>query len=144
MVWPRGDCLDEAFLLGILSSIPFDWYARRFVETHLTFFTLNPLPVPRPFHENVLRLRVIELGGRLACPDKRFASWAKEVGVAWGPLAEDDKNDKIHELDAVVAHSYGLQEKHLVHIFGTFHEGWDYEERLRATLKHFREWRKRL
>ena len=49
----------------------------------------------------------------------------------------------IHELDAVVAHLYGLTEKHLVHIFETFHEGWDYEERLRATLGHFGEWGKR-
>jgi len=49
----------------------------------------------------------------------------------------------IHELDAVVAHLYGLSEKHLVHLFETFHEGWDYDSRLRATLKHFREWKRR-
>ena len=29
------------------------------------------------------------------------------------------------------------------HIFETFQEGWDYEGRLRATLKHFGEWRRR-
>ena len=51
--------------------------------------------------------------------------------------------DLTHELDAVVAHLYGLEENHLVHIFKTFHEGWDYEERLRATLKHFHDWRRR-
>ena len=49
----------------------------------------------------------------------------------------------IHELDAVVAHLYGLTGKHLVHIFETFHEGWGYEPRLRPTLKHFREWKRR-
>ena len=49
----------------------------------------------------------------------------------------------IRELDAVVAHLYGLNERHLRHIFETFHEGWDYEERLRATLRHFRDWKKR-
>jgi hypothetical protein len=47
----------------------------------------------------------------------------------------------IRELDAVVARLYNLKEKQLVHIFETFHEGWDYENRLRATLKHFRAWR---
>ena len=47
------------------------------------------------------------------------------------------------ELDAVVAHLYSLTEKHLVHIFETFHEGWNYDARLRATLKHFREWKRR-
>ena len=49
----------------------------------------------------------------------------------------------IHELDAVVAHLYGLAEKYLIHIFETFHEGWDYDARLRATLNQSREWKAR-
>ena len=138
LVWPRGDVRDEAFLLGVLASLPLDWFARRFVETHLTFFVFNPLPVPRPEAGNPLRSRVIELAGRLACPDKQFSQWAKEVGVKCGRLDPAEKDEMIHELDAVVARLYGLSEKHLVHIFETFHEGWDYELRLRATLKHFR------
>jgi len=43
----------------------------------------------------------------------------------------------IAELDAVVAHLYGLSPKQLVHIFETFHEGWDYEPRLRQVLRHY-------
>ena len=50
----------------------------------------------------------------------------------------------IYELDAVVAHLYGLNEKHLIHIFETFHEGWDYEAHLRASLKHFHKWKGRI
>jgi hypothetical protein len=143
LLWPRGGVRDEAYLLAILSSLPLDWYARRFVEVSMNFFIFNPLPVPRPPADHPLRRRAIELAGRLASPDDRFAAWAKEVGVACGPLAPDEKEDLIHELDAVVAHLYGLSEKHLVHIFETFHEGWDYEPRLGATLKHFREWKRR-
>jgi hypothetical protein len=143
LLWPRGDTRDEALLVGVLSSLPLDWYARRFVETHVNFFVFNPFPVPRPPADTPLRDRVIELAGRLACPDDRFAVWAREAGVACGPLAPDEKENLIHELDAVVAHLYGLTERHLVHIFETFHEGWDYEARLRATLRQFREWGKR-
>ena len=44
----------------------------------------------------------------------------------------------IAELDAVVAHLYGLTEKQLVHLFETFHEGWDHEPRLKAVMKYFR------
>ncbi len=47
----------------------------------------------------------------------------------------------IHEIDAVVAHLYGLSEPPLVHIFETFHEGWDYHTRLEETLKHYRKWK---
>jgi len=143
LLWPRGDVRDEAYLLGVLSSLPLDWYARRFVEISMNFFVFNPLPVPRPPADYPLRRRAIELAGRLASPDDRFAAWAKEVGVACGPLVPDEKEDMTHELDAAVAHLYGLSEKHLVHLFETFHEGWDYEPRLRATLRHYREWKRR-
>ena len=142
-LWPHGDEKDQAFLLGVLSSIPLDWYARRFVETSLSFFVINPFPIPRPSRENALWQRVVELSGRLACLDDRFAEWAKQVGVACGPLEEDEKEDKIHELDAVAAHLYGLSESQLVHIFETFHKGWDYSARLSGVLHHYHLWRTR-
>jgi len=143
ILWPRGDTTHEAFLVGILSSLVLDWYARRFVERHLNFFILNPFPVPRPMVADARMRRVVALAGRLASPDARFATWAQSVGVECGPLREDVKLDMIHELDAVVAHLYGLEEKHLTHIFETFHEGWEFEARLKETRKHFREWKRR-
>ena len=142
-LWPRGDEKDQAFLLGVLSSIPLDWYARRFVEVNLNFFILNPFPTPRPQRRDVFWKRTVALAGRLACPDRRFADWAKAVDVKCGPLAADEKEEMIHELDAVVAHLYGLSEPQLVHIFKTFHEGWDYQERLEGVRRHYQEWRSR-
>lgn len=141
---PRGDESDEAYLLGVLSSIPLDWYARRFVELHLNFYLINPFPIPRPDQSNVLRRRVVELAGRLAATDERFSDWASAVGVDHGPLADDEKQDRICELDAIVGLLYGLTEPQLTHIFETFHEGWDYEDRLRATLVHFEQWKARV
>ncbi len=136
-LWPRGDEQDSAFLLGILSSIPLDWYARRFVELNVNFFIINPFPVPRPDRDSVLWKRVVSIAGRLACPDRRFETWAKAVGVQVGPLADEEKLDMIHELDALVARLFGLNEAQLVHIFETFHEGWDYANRLDGVLGHF-------
>jgi hypothetical protein len=143
-LWPRGTQKDAAFLLGILSSLPLDWYARRFVETHVDFHVINPFPIPRPSAKNPLAFRTIALSGRLAAIDERYCDWATAVGVECGRLTDDDKEDRIHELDAVVAHLYGMTKRHLVHIFETFHEGWDYEARLSATLKHYRAWKARL
>ena len=99
--------------------------------------------MPRPSRENVLWQRVVELAGRLACPDKRFAEWASKVDVACGPLDEAEKEDHIHELDAVVSHLYGLSESQLIHIFETFHEGWDFESRLSGVMHHYQAWRTR-
>ena len=138
LLWPRGEQPDEAFLLGVLCSICFDWYARRFVETHVTFDILNELPVPSVRRTAPLRRRIVDLAGRLAAQDPAYHEWAAAVGLEPRRLAEDEQDDHIAELDAAVARLYGLDEPDLVHIFATFHEGWDYQDRMAATLKHFR------
>jgi hypothetical protein len=143
-VFGSGDEKDQAYLLAVLCSLPLDWYARRFVEINLNFFILNPFPVPRPERSHPLWLRAVELGARLGAPDRRFAKWARTVGVAHGPLDEEQKLAMIAELDAVVAHLYGLTEGQLGVVFETFHEGWDYSEALGATRKHFLSWKDRL
>ena len=140
LLWARGDEKDQAFLLGVLSALPLDWYARRFVEIHVNYHVFNPFPIPRPTRDDPLWKRVVAVAGRLACPDKRFAKWAKAVGVECGKLDANEKDDMICELDAVVAHLYGLTESQLVHVFETFHEGWDYQPRLTAVLKHYKAW----
>jgi len=40
----------------------------------------------------------------------------------------------------VVAHLYGLSEPQLVHIFETFHVGWNYADRLNGVLGHYHAW----
>jgi hypothetical protein len=144
VLWSSGDERDEAYLLGLLSSVPLDWYSRRFVEVHLTFGIFNNLPIPRPGTDDDLRQRVVNLSGRLAAVDDRYADWADSVGVDHGPLDEDEKQDKIYELDAVVAHLYGLSRENVEVIFETFHDGWDYEERLTRVLDYYADWADRL
>ena len=39
------------------------------------------------------------------------------------------------------AKAVGKRDEGLVHVFETFHEGWDYEGRLGGVLAHFRRWR---
>ena len=50
------------------------------------------------------------------------------------------KDDLIAELDALVAHLYGLGRSDVEHIFATFHRGWDYGPRLAAVLAHYDRW----
>jgi hypothetical protein len=141
LVQRAGGRGDEAYLLGVLSSIPFDWYTRRFVELKMSYGLLNTFPVPRPAKEDPLRQQVTEIAGRLAAIDPRYAEWASEVGVAVGSVTtQAAKDDLIAELDATVAHLYGLDRTELEHIFATFHRGWDYQARLTVVLKHFDRW----
>lgn len=141
---PQHDIREEAFLLGTMSSRICDWWARRFVEGHVDEEAFNCLRVPEVKSRNdPSYARMVALSGRLAAPDKRFADWANKVGVNHGPIPADEKQDMIDELDAIVARLYGLSKAQLAHIFETFHEGWDYETRLKAVLKHFAKWGER-
>lgn len=137
---PEHPTVQEAFLLACMASRVADWWMRRFAEKHVDQEAFSRLRIPQWVVDSPLVERTVLLAGRLASPDDRFAEWAAKVGVDCGPLAVDEKADMIHELDAVVAHLYGLEESDVVHIFETFHEGWDHERDLAATLRHFRAW----
>lgn len=144
LVRQLGQIDDEAFLLGVVSSIPFDWYARRWIETKVSFELLNPMPIPRPQRSSVYRLRIVELAGRLAAVDDRYEVWADAVGVPIGTLLmEQERSEALAELDALVALLYGLAEDQLRHIFATFHRGWDYAGRWSAVQQHYQTWEAR-
>ena len=142
LLWPQGGPREEAFLLGLLTSMVLDWYARCVVENHMTFHILNNFPIPDADIENdPVANRVVDIAGRLAAVDERYAEWATEVGVQVGSVRDEaTKQDLICELDACVAHLYGLDESDLAVIYETFHERADYSERHAAVLGHFRRW----
>lgn len=138
----RGTARDEAYVLGVLASLPFDWYARQMVETHATVEFLLGSPVPRPKESDPVRRRMIEISGRLAAVDERYAAWAAEVGVEVGTAnAEPTKTELIAELDALVALLYGLTPKQVEHVFLTFHRGWNYGARLERVLAYYEQWK---
>ncbi len=135
----NGVTTDEAYVLGVLSAMPFDWQTRRTVELHMTFEQINQLSIPDPGEGHPVRDRVTEIAGRLAAVDERFAEWAAEVGVPVGSANDEAvKQDLICELDACVAHLYGLDEDDLAVIYDTFSKTVDYSERHAAVLTHFR------
>ncbi len=140
LLFSRGDEFDVAFLLGVLSSIPLDWYSRRVVELHMTFQLLQALPIPVRGRNSRLGQRVVEVTGRLAAVDDRYRAWASAVGVSAASVDEVEREDLISELDALVARLYGLDSDDVTHIFQTFHEGWAYQERLERVL----DWMERL
>lgn len=136
-----GDVRSEAFLLGVMSSIPFDWGARRWVELHLTYEVLNALPVPAYDPGSALCRRVVEIAGRLAAVDDRYGEWASEVGVPVGSVKTTvEKDALVAELDALVGLLYGLSGAQLQHVFATFHRGWDFGSRLAEVTKHYGIW----
>jgi hypothetical protein len=140
LLMSQGDERDQAYLLGVLSSIPLDWYARRVVEVNVNFHLFNAFPVPRPQRGDPRRTLIEENSGRLAAADERFEEWANACGVPVGSVTSGEERDNlIAQIDAAVALLYGLTEDDVVHIFETFHPTWDYRDRLQRVLGHFRD-----
>ena len=137
-----GSARDEAYLLGVLCSMPCDWQARRTVELHLNFHHLNLLSIPDPGEGNPVRDRVTQLAGRLAARDGRFREWAAEVGVAVGTLADEltagGGVGALCELDACVAYLYGLDEADIAVIYDTFGRSGQWDDRRDAVLACYR------
>lgn len=140
LVRRSGDETDEAYVLGVMSSIPFDWYTRRLVELSMTFEVLTPMPIPRPEKSDPRRRRIVELAGRLAASDERYGAWASAVGVPFGSVVTPKERAAMEaEIDALVAHLYGLSRTQMSHIFTTFHRGWSFRPRLDGVLTYFDE-----
>ena len=140
LVRKHGTAKDEAALLGLLASIPFDWFSRRFVEMNFTFELLSQFPVAR--EKGMYWERLVELSGRLASVDERYADWAAEVGVPVASVTSDEiKNDLICEIDALVSLMYGLSDSQVEHIFSTFHTGWDFSPRLEKVMDFYDDWK---
>ena len=118
LVFREEPAVSEAFFLGILNSLPFDWLARRYVESHLTYFILNSLTFPPP--ENTPWELIGRLAARLSCVDERFAEFATEASVECGAVIPTQRNDMRAEIDAMVAHAYALTADELRFIFTDF------------------------
>ena len=120
LVFVGWESIYQAGLLGILNSIPLDWVARRYVETHLNFYVINMLTLPPS--DNTPWERIGKIAARLSCVDEHYADFAAEVGVEYGPLNGAQHNEMRAEIDALVARAYNLTEDELRFIFTDFTE----------------------
>ena len=85
--------------------------------------------------------KTVEIAGRLAAVDDRYASWAEAVGVPVGSVTtQTEKDDLVAELDAVVSHLYGLDAEDLEVIWDTFHTTVDHLPSLDKVLAHHEDW----
>ena len=132
-----GGAKDVAYVLGVLSSMVFDWQARRTVELHIKFAQLNAFSIPDPGPGDSVRARVVDIAGRMAAVDERFVVWASEVGVPIGSVrGREETEDLLAELDACVGHLYGFDAEDLQTIYATFSGSVDYLTRCRSAIGH--------
>lgn len=129
---------DLAYLVGIFNSIPFDWYVRSWVDKNMNFFIFNKFPVPKFEKKNKIFKEIVKISAKLSCIDERYQDFADTVGIKISSLSEKDKNDLIYYLDALVCKSYNLTSNDIELIYKSFHDGWNYTERLNKVLEYFK------
>ena len=103
--------------MGIYNSTPFDWLARRYVETTFNHFIMYSLTLPPP--TNTPWGHIGKLAARLSCVDERFADFAAEAGVEFGEQTPTQRSDIRAEIDALVARAYDLTADELRFILPT-------------------------
>jgi hypothetical protein len=121
----------EVYLLGVLSSRVFDWYARCLVDRHILPSLARSFPVPRFDKNSSLHLKVIEktrhLFGEGSIPEYKFD----------GSSSVDAQS--LAELDAIVALAYDLSKNDLRGVLETFHPTFDISMYLPSALAAFEE-----
>ena len=133
-----GEPTDEPYLLGVMSSLPFDWYMRKWVELNVTFELVSPAPIPEIDRSDARYKRLVALSVKIGATDNRFSKWAKKFDEKAGSLKQqNEKDEAIAEIDALVANLYGLSRSQLEHVFKTFHRGWEYSSRLEQVLAFY-------
>jgi hypothetical protein len=111
---------------------------RKWVELNVTFELVLPAPVPNVNREDVRYQRLVTLSVQLASKDARFADWARKFGLKTGQMKNDvERFIAMSEIDALVAHLYGLNRSQVEHVFKTFHRGWDCSPRLEKVLSFY-------
>ncbi len=113
----------QLLLCAFLNSFVADFSIRSRVTTNLNFFYLYQLPVPRLTEGDEFFNEIVERAAKLICTAPEFDDLAKEVGIKSHKNGVTDpvQRQKLRaELDALIAHLYGLTETEFRHILTTF------------------------
>jgi hypothetical protein len=102
-----------------------DYIVRYKVSTHVSMFYAYQLPLPRLTAGNPYFDAIVPRAARLTCTTPAFAAlWQEVIGEPWdntkGATDPAERQQLRHELDALVAHLYGLTRADFAHILATF------------------------
>jgi hypothetical protein len=115
--------LEQIFFCAVMNSFTVDYVFRQRVTTHVTFFTVNNISVPRLTRENIIFQRIVERAAKLICTTPEFDDLAAEVGLGSHTNGITDEVQRAQlraELDGIIAHLYHLTETEFAHILQTF------------------------
>ena len=122
------DTLDESvklYICAALNSFILDFVLRYKIATTLNMFYLYQLPLPRLIPGNSYFDAIVPRAARLTCMRVELADlWREVMGEEWDEskaVSDPAERQQLRdEIDAIVAHLYGLSRDEFDHILGTF------------------------
>ncbi len=117
--------IEQIFLASCLNSFVLDWVLRQKVTSNINMFYIYQLPVPRLTVGNPYFDAIVPRAARLTCTRPEFADlWQEVMGETWdatkAALDPATRQQVRNELDALIAHLYGLSRTDFAHILSTF------------------------
>ena len=114
---------DRIYVSSYLRDTTLDYFIRQRVSANINFFYVYQLPVPRLTEKDSQFGPIVERAARLICTTPEFDALARQVGLKSHKdgVTEPAQRAKLRaELDALIAHLYGLTEAEFTHILSTF------------------------
>ncbi|TDE25151.1 N-6 DNA methylase [Actinomadura sp. 6K520] len=115
------------YVVALMNSLVWDFIVRRKASAHVTKSIMATLPVPDVPLDRGAGAEIVRLSGRLTCRGTEFDDLAEVLDVECGPLTRELERDLRAQLDARVAHLYGLSEQHLGLVLADFRQSADRE-----------------
>jgi hypothetical protein len=113
----------QAFLCGVWNSFAVDYMVRSKVSSHLSFFYVYQLPIPRLAAHDPAFVAIANRSAQLICSSPEFDAVAHEFGAnaaSDGATVPADSAQLRAELDGLIANLYGLTEEEFAYILTTF------------------------
>ena len=108
------------YIVAVLNSFVFDYSLRQRVATNLTMFYIYQLPIPRLTEKDPQFKAIVERAAALICTTPEFDDLRAEL-LESKLMSLDSNREQIRaELDAMIAHCYGLTEDEFAHVLNTF------------------------
>ena len=107
------------YLVAIFNSMTFDYLIRLQSNMNLNFFIVNKIAIPQNTASSLAQ-KIISLSSRLTMQNDNFVTMAKKLDCKIQSLDMNKRIQIMAELDALVAHHYGLNRNHYEHILSTF------------------------
>jgi hypothetical protein len=113
----------QAFLCAVFNSFTMDWLVRSKVTSHLNFFAVYQLPIPRLTESDQRFKPIVDRAARLICTHAEFDALAPQLGLTShedGAVDPADRAKLRAELDGIIANLYELTEEEFAYILTTF------------------------